>query len=245
MRSAFEFTFVCIDVEFNVSFSGYVEEGVGFILGIFSKNEMKLVFGPHAIRALSRYAHTLVKTLKRQRVYINNQGQWQDETSDAYWSYSFFVVALKTALDEPCVRHIEQKSGLPFEQFVGQIVLWWLPQRNQLGLLRAIARRLEAHGVALTLHWNQGRGILPSYVRPPVEIQIGATLAGFLFGLFAYHQFHLDQIFGFLCAGIGYVGSELYRRSRYHVYCGDALCRSRMRGPVCTFCGGHIRGSSS
>jgi hypothetical protein len=236
---------VCIGIEFNVSFSGYFQEGADLILGIFSKKEMSLVFGPHAIRALSRHAHTLVNALKKERVYIDNQGQWQDETSNAYWSYSFFVVALKAALAVDCVEHIERKSGLPFEQFVGQIVLWWLPQRNKLGLIRAIAMRLQAHGVSLTLHWNQGRPILPSYVRPPVDIQIISTLAGFLFGLFAYHQFHLDQIVGFLSAGIGYVGSELYRRSRYHVYCGDALCRSRMRGSVCTFCGGHVRGSYS
>jgi len=243
-QSAFGFTFVCIDVVFNVSSSGCFQKGVGFILGVFSKKEISLVFGPRAIRALSGHAHTLVNALKQERVYIDNQGQWQDQTTDAYWAYSFFVVALKAALAQDCVDHIERKSGLVFEQFVGQIVLWWLPQRKTLGLLRAIALRVQAHGVSLTLHWNQDRLILPSYIRPPVDIQVIATVAGFLIGLVAYHQFNLDQIFGFLCAGMGYVGSELYRRSRYYVYCGDHLCRARMRGAACDFCGGRIRGSS-
>ena len=213
---------------------------MGLILGIFSRNRRSLVFGPAAINALSRHAHELVYALKSERVYIDNQGRWQDLDSPAYWSFAFFVVAIRSALGAEYVAHVEQKSGLPFEQFVGQVILWWLPQRRRVGLLRAVSHRLDAHGIQLTLHWNLSKSIVPTLRRPPVSIQVIATLFGFLVGLFFYRQLNLDQLFGFLCAGMGYVGSEIYRRSRYHVFCGDPLCRSRVKGDTCDFCGGQL-----
>lgn len=187
--------------------------------------------------ALSRHANDLVYALQSERVYIDNQGRWQDIYSPAYWYFAYFVVAIRSALGSECVMHIETKSGLSFEQFMGQVILWWLPQRRQVGLLRAVAHRVDAHGVSLTLHWNQGRFISPTFRRPPLSIQVVSTLLSFLVGVFFYTQFNLDQIFGFLCAGIGYVGSDVYRRSRYHAFCGDRLCQSRIKSDVCEFCG--------
>ena len=213
------------------------QEGMGLILGIFSKKQRDLVFGPEAISALSRYAHDLVHALQSQRIYIDNQGRWQDDYSPAYWYFAYFVVAIKTALGADCVRHVERRSGLTFDRFIGQVVLWWLPQRNRVGLLRALGNRLDAHGIHLALHWNQSKQIRPTYRRPPFSIQITATLLGFLIGLYCYQEFHLDQLFGFLCAGLGYVGADIYRRSRYQMFCGDPLCRSRITGLGCPFCG--------
>ncbi len=213
-----------------------------FILGIFSRNRRSLIFGPTAINALSRHAHDLVHALKTERIYIDNQGRWQDVESPAYWCYAYFVVAIRSALGPEYVTHIEAKSGLAFEQFLGQVILWWLPQRRRVGLLRAVAHRLDAHGIELTLHWNLSKPIRPTFRRPPLSLQITVTLASFLLGIFLYQQLNLDQLFGFLCAGVGYVGSEIYRRSRYYVFCGDPLCRSRIKGRICDFCGADAMG---
>ena len=200
--------------------------------------KFNLVFGPHAIRALplSAHAHTLV-ALRRERIFIDHRGRWQQDTSEAYWTYSFFVVALKQALDVACVEHIERKERLRLRSVIGQIVLWWIPQRNRVGLLRAIAMRLETHGVSLTLHWNRGVSVPPTFSRPRIDIQVVSTLIGFVVGLVLYYQFGLDQVAGFLCAGLGFVGGELYRRSTYYQYCGDEVCRNRIRGHTCSFCG--------
>lgn len=210
-------------------------------MGIFSKNRRNLVFGPAAIAALSKRANELVYALQSERVYIDNQGQWQDEASPAYWFFAYFVVAIKTAFGSDCVGHIEKKSGLPFDRFIGQVVLWWLPQRRRVGLLRALAHRLDTHDVGLKLHWNRGRYIQPTFRRPPFSLQVTSTLLGFVIGLFCYQQFHFDQVFGFLCAGLGYVGSDIYRRTRYQTFCGDTLCRSRVKGNECTFCGSQVK----
>ena len=214
-------------------------------VSVFSKKEFSLVFGPQAIRALSAHAHALVLALRRERIFIDHRGRWQQDASDAYWLYSFFVVGLKQALDVTCVSHIERKSGLAFDEFIGQIVLWWMPQRKQIGLLRAIAMRLETHGVFLTLHWNRGVSVSPTYRRPPLDIQVISTMVGFIAGLVLYYHFRLDQVAGFLCAGLGYVGGELYRRSRYYRYCGDEVCRTRIRGHACSFCGALTTGDTS
>ena len=223
----------------------HVSGRVDKILGIFSKKlAHRLVFGPNAIKALSARAHIFVNALGPHRVYIDQQGRWQDEEIPAYWHFAFFVVALKIALGDECLVHIQKRSGLPFEQFVGQIIMWWLPQRNRIGLLRAVSHRLDAHGVSLTLPWNQSRALVPHFVRPPFSTQIFATLAGFAVGLFMYYQFNWDQVFGFLCAAAGYVWSELYRRSTYHAYCSDGLCRSRVRSSTCEFCGAEMLGPS-
>ena len=199
---------------------------------------MEITLGSTEILSVSQHAQEFVGAARRQQIFIDHNGNWLGDSSDAYWSFSFLVQALSAAVGEECTAHLKQSSGMSFEQFVGQVVLWWLPQRNHVGLLRAIALRAETYGVFLTLHWNQGRYIRPELKTPSVMIQVVATLLSFVIGVYLYEHFHLDQLFGFLCGAVGYVGSELYRRSNFHRFCGDLLCRSRIRGTRCDFCGG-------
>ena len=175
--------------------------------------------------------------MKGQKVVFFFSGQLMEASEVVRWRFAFFVVQFKQVLPREWLGIIEAKSGLPFPFFVGQVVQWWFHHRRSAGLLRALAERLVTHGLKLSLHWNTDRRLTAFSMAPPQSIQVVSTIMLFILGLMLYKIWYLDQIFVLLCGALGFVGGSIYRRSHRWWFCGDHLCRARVKTSRCRFCG--------
>ena len=63
-------------------------------------------------------------------------------------------MATASALPDAIRHDIVERSGLPWHNFFGQVLGWWLPQRDKLGFLRALLERGLADG---TVHPGEAK----------------------------------------------------------------------------------------
>ena len=175
--------------------------------------------------------------MKGQKVVFSQSGQLMEASEVVRWRFAFFVVQFKQVLPKEWLDIIEAKSGLPFPYFVGQVVQWWFHHRRSVGLY-ALAERSVTHAA---------QAFSPLEYRPSFDrfFHGATTIYSNYFNNYALHTgsdalqviWYLDQIFVLLCGALGFVGGSVYRRSHRWWFCGDHLCRARVKTSKCRFCG--------
>lgn len=201
-----------------------------------------IVLGPEPLGAVARAVEMTLPVLTRTTFRFLPNGNFEVPDNDAADALRSLRQAVEGALEPEVRDHVGRQSGLGWNIFFAHVVAFWIPLRNRMGFLRALADRAALHGVGLSLQWNQGRPVAPRRRAPgPWPLVIGSAL-GLVAAILAQREFPYEPLLALLLAGAGLVGGRLWQRVVGHRVCGDRLCQAPLgrADRVCESCGATV-----
>lgn len=194
--------------------------------------------------ALDAAAATVAQWDSGGAVQVQADGRVRTSGDEAQAALSGLAAATARALPAAVRDDIVRRSGLPWGNFLGQVLGWWLPQREEIGFLRALLARAEAHGVQPGLDWNAGRFVPAALPRSTTWALWVGGLAGLAAAFFVWRVWPARLLESLLLVGVGVVAGTVWQRLGYGRRCGDSLCRASLRRrTVCPVCGARTDGA--
>jgi len=201
-----------------------------------------IVLGPESLGAIARAVEDTLPVLSRTSFRFLPNGNFEVPDHEAADALRWLRQAVEEALDREVRDHVGRQSGLGWNVFFAHVVAFWVPLRNRMGFLRALADRAALHGVGLSLQWNQGRPVAPRRRGPgPWPLVIGSAV-GLVAAVLAQRRFPYEPLLALLLAGAGLVGGRLWQRVVGRRVCGDRLCQAPLgrKELVCGGCGAMV-----
>jgi hypothetical protein len=90
-------------------------------------------------------------------VTIGQMGLINPHRLEAKEAFLFLLAELEDMLPIALKQRLMDNSGLSFSLYFAQILSWWLPQHQQMYLLKAFALLSQKHQVSIQLRWNLAR----------------------------------------------------------------------------------------
>lgn len=198
-----------------------------------------VVLGPDAIARVAQTLDRVAPALLTGPARLLPNGNVQVDDEETAAALRALREAVEAALPAEIRAHVGERSGLGWNLFFAHVVLWWRPQRDRIGLLRALVDRAALHGARLALHWNRGRSV-PTERRPPGSAPlIWGGIAGAVAAVVVIRLRPGDPVLGVLAIATGVVAGRLHQRLVPRRRCGDPLCRAPLtrRARECPSCG--------
>jgi hypothetical protein len=204
-----------------------------------AESSFEVVLGPPDIRAITDALETLFPWISDSKYRLKPDGSLEFSSPEPVEAIEMLRESAERFLPTEVHQHLGHQSGLGWPVFFGHVVAWWLPQRNNMGFLRALVDRAALHDVKLRLHWNQERSVSVTYLRPDNGILVWGAAMGIISGLMLARFWYVNPVISMLVAAGGLVGGRVYQRVVRYRVCGDYLCQARMsRSSQCPSCGG-------
>ncbi len=205
-----------------------------------SKHEnLTIVLGPADIRGITNALDLLMPWLNDSKFHVLPNGNLEFTDDEPVQAIDLLRSSVENVLPVEIYEHLGEHSGLGWNVFFGHVVAWWLPQKRHMGLLRAFVDRAALHGVDLRLHWNQGRDIDVTRVKPDGGALVTGGVISVIVAILMSKVFSINELFALLIAASGVVAGRIYQRVAVLRFCGDHLCRAALGSETsCPSCGG-------
>lgn len=211
---------------------------------VSSSKKLTVVLGPTDIYAITNALEVLLPWIDDSKFHILPNGNLEFTDEEPVQAIDLLRNTVEGVLPEDICELLGESSGLGWHVFFGHVVAWWLPQKRQVGLLRALVDRAALHEIDLRLHWNQNRTVDVIKRVPDSSALIYGTSISTVGAILATKVFSIDELFALLIAASGLVAGRVYQRVVMHRICGDPLCRAPLgSADVCPSCGGTVAGT--
>jgi len=187
---------------------------------------------------LESAANTVAAWEHRGALHLSANGSLRTLGPEATEALATLTATTTRALPDRIRDEIVERSGLPWHNFLGQVLGWWLPQRDKLGFLRALLERARVHGVRPNLRWNAGRVVTATQPRSTTWALWVGGLLGLAATFVVWRAWPTYLLEALLLVGVGVVAGSVWQRLGYGRRCGDTLCRASLRRRAeCPVCG--------